>query len=114
MSEQANTTNLNAHTKRAHVWSSYLEDISQVLSKEARRQPLLDLVVVLYPGAEVGYLETVHDGREALARDERRVVRQAGDDGRLHEVAFPFDHLRKQQIKYRLVYTDSEFETKQL
>lgn len=76
------------------LFLSYLEYISEVLSKEAGGESLLDLVIVLDAGVEVRYLEAVDDGREALGLYQRRVVRQARHYSRLHEVTLAVYHLQ--------------------
>lgn len=46
---------------------TYLKHIAQVLGEQAGREALIDFVVVLDAGFQIGDLYTVHDGGEALA-----------------------------------------------
>lgn len=74
---------------------SHLEDVAQILSEETGRQSLLNFVVVLDAGLQVGNLDAVHDGREAFRLHQWRIVLQACDDSGLHEVTVPLDNLHK-------------------
>ncbi len=73
--------------------ATYLEDGLQVLREDTARQSLVDLIV---PGdglLQLLELEHVHNGRKGLLLDDGRVMRQAGDDGRLDKVARSVDTL---------------------
>ena len=63
------------------------------MREERGGESLLDFVVPSDALLDTLALQDVHDGGERLLVDDGGVVRQPRDDRRLHEVAFPLDHL---------------------
>lgn len=63
------------------------------MREERGGESLLDFVVPSDALLDALALQDVHDGGERLLVDDGGVVRKARDDGRLHKVALPLDHL---------------------